>query len=368
MPAYAGMTGERMTAIKAADVERFIARPDPGQPIVLIYGPDTGLVRERVDALVRASVDNPDDPFSLARIESEELSANPGRLADEANTVPLFGGRRAVLLRMNSRHNILSSIEVLLETPPRDCRVIIEAGDLRKNAPLRVLCEKAKAAAAVPCYVDNEAALGRLIDDEMRAAGLTIAPDARAALLGLIGGDRLASRNEVRKLALYAQGKARVELADVMAVVSDASDMALDDVLDAAFAGKTQNVETEFAKVRAGGASPAAIISAAIRHIANLHKMRLAVDGGDSSRMRDEARRAAGAFHPREAGRRSAARLDAGASHPHLAAAGGSFARRPPQRAARRNHRAAHAAVGRYGSEAEARQDPYARHDGYKFN
>ena len=283
MPAYAGMTGERMTAIKAADVERFIARPDPGQPIVLIYGPDTGLVRERVDALVRASVDNPDDPFSLARIESEELSANPGRLADEANTVPLFGGRRAVLLRMNSRHNILSSIEVLLETPPRDCRVIIEAGDLRKNAPLRVLCEKAKVAAAVPCYVDNEAALGRLIDDEMRAAGLAIAPDARAALLGLIGGDRLASRNEVRKLALYAQGKARVELADVTAVVSDASDMALDDVLDAAFAGKTQNVEAEFAKVRAGGASPAAIISAAIRHIANLHKMRLAVDGGEQA-------------------------------------------------------------------------------------
>jgi len=45
MPAYAGMTGERMTAIKSADVERFIASPDPGQPIVLIYGPDTGLVR-----------------------------------------------------------------------------------------------------------------------------------------------------------------------------------------------------------------------------------------------------------------------------------------------------------------------------------
>ena len=43
-----------MTAIKAADVERFIARPDPGQPIVLVYGPDAGLVRERVDALVRA--------------------------------------------------------------------------------------------------------------------------------------------------------------------------------------------------------------------------------------------------------------------------------------------------------------------------
>ena len=86
-----------MTAIKTTDIDRFIAKPDPGQPVVLVYGPDAGLVRERVDALVRASVDDPADPFALARIESEELSANPGRLADEANTVPLFGGRRAVL-------------------------------------------------------------------------------------------------------------------------------------------------------------------------------------------------------------------------------------------------------------------------------
>jgi len=271
-----------MTAIKATDVDRFIARPDPGQPIVLIYGPDAGLVRERVDALVRASVDDPGDPFALARIEAEDLSANPSRLVEEAHTVPLFGGRRAVLVRTGSR-NIAASLEPVIASPSSDCRVIIEAGDLKKSSPLRALCEKAKVAAALPCYVDNDATLGRLIDDEMRATDLTIAPDARVMLLSLLGGDRLASRNEIRKLALYAQGKERIELTDVMAVVSDASDMALDGVLDAAFAGRTTDTETEFAKARASGSSPAAIISAAIRHVANLHKMRLAVDGGDST-------------------------------------------------------------------------------------
>jgi DNA polymerase-3 subunit delta len=135
----------------------------------------------------------------------------------------------------------------------------------------------------LPCYADNDAAIARLIDDELREAGLTIAPDARAALAALLGGDRLASRNEIRKLTVYAQGKDRIELADVMAVVSDASEMALDGVLDAAFAGRTGDTETEFAKARAGGSSPAAIISAAIRHVANLHKMRLAIDAGDSA-------------------------------------------------------------------------------------
>jgi DNA polymerase-3 subunit delta len=270
-----------MTAIKAADVDRFIARPDPRQPIMLVYGPDAGLVRERVNALVKASVDDPGDPFAFVRIEGEDLSANPSRLVEEAHTVPLFGGRRAVLVKAGSR-NIASAVETVIAAPSDECRIIIEAGDLRKNAPLRALCEKAKGVAVLPCYVDNAAALARLIDDEMREAGLTITPDARAGLLALLGGDRLASRNEIRKLALYAKGKERVELKDVMAVVADASALALDGVIDAAFAGMTGEVETEFGKARAGGSSPAAIISAAIRQVANLHRMKLAVEGGDS--------------------------------------------------------------------------------------
>jgi DNA polymerase-3 subunit delta len=187
-----------------------------------------------------------------------------------------------VLVRAGTR-NIAAALEPVIAAPSNECRVIIEAGNLGKSAPLRALCEKAKVAAALPCYADNAAAVGRLVDDELRAARLAIAPDARMELLSLLGGDRLASRNEIRKLALYAQGKERIELADVLAVTADASALALDGVLDAAFAGRTGDTESEFAKARAGGSSPAAILSAAIRHVANLHKMRLAIDGGDSA-------------------------------------------------------------------------------------
>jgi DNA polymerase-3 subunit delta len=270
-----------MTAIKASEVDRYIARPAAGEPIVLVFGPDAGLVRERVDALVRASVDDPNDPFAFVRIEGEDLAANPSRLVEEAHTVPLFGGRRAVLVRAGAR-NISAAVETVIAAPSNECRIIIEAGNLGKSAPLRTLCEKAKVAAALPCYADKENDLARLIDEEMRS-GLAIAPDARAALMSLLGGDRLASRNEIRKLALYAQGQERVTLADVMAVTTDASALALDGVLDAAFAGRTAAVETEFTKARAGGSSPAAILSAAIRQVANLHKMRLAIDGGDGA-------------------------------------------------------------------------------------
>ena len=268
-----------MVAIKASDAEAFIARPDPARPVVLIFGPDAGLVSERATALIKASVDDVSDPFSLVRLEAEELSANPARLAEEAQTIPLFGGRRAVWAKAGSR-NIAPAVEAVLGLPTSECRVVIEAGDLRRNSPLRVLCERAKNAAALPCYADTERDLGRLVDAEMRAAGLALKPDARAMLIPLLGGDRAASRNELRKLALYARGRAEIDVDDIAAVVSDASTLALDELVDTAFAGRPSDLEAQLAKVRAAGSPVGSIFFAAQRQLAQLHKWRTAIEGG----------------------------------------------------------------------------------------
>ncbi len=268
-----------MVAIKAADADAFVARPDPARPVVLVFGPDTGLVSERVNAIIKASVDDANDPFALARLEGEDISAEPSRLVEEAQTMPLFGGRRAVWVKAAGR-NIAPAVEALLGAPLAQCRVVIEAGDLRRNAPLRALCERAKNAVALPCYADSERDRARLIDDEMRAAGLTLAPDARALLIPLLGGDRAASRNEVRKLTLYAHGRGQVGVDDVTAVVSDASALALEDIVDAAFAGRPAELETQLAKARTAGSPAGSILFNAQRQVAQLHKWRTAIESG----------------------------------------------------------------------------------------
>jgi DNA polymerase-3 subunit delta len=271
-----------MTAIKPSDVDSYVSRPDPSRPVVLVYGPDAGLVHERAQTLARAFVDDPSDSFSLIRIDGDDLSGNPFRLVEEVNTVPMFGGRRAIWVRAGGR-NITPSVEAVIAAPSPDCRVVIEAGDLRKNAPLRSLCESAKNAAAIGCYSDGERDIERLIEDELKKAGLTIAPEARAALVPFLGGDRQASRNELQKLALYVHGRDRVTIDDIMAVVADASAVALDNVVDAAFAGKPSEVETQYAKARGEGMHPGVIVSAALRHLSSLHRMRIAVEEGQSA-------------------------------------------------------------------------------------
>ena len=268
-----------MVALRGKEIDAFLARPDSGRPIILLYGPDAGLVRERADALLASAVDDPNDPFSLVKLDGDELSAEPSRLVDEALTIPLFGGRRAIRVRAGSR-SFASGVDALATSPLKDCRVVIEAGELRPESPLRKACERAKTAVAIGCYPDTERDLARLIDDELRASNLRIAPDARAALVSLLGGDRQASRNELRKLTLYSHGKGEVGLDDVMDVVSDASDLKLDPIVDGAFAGKPELVESEFAKAMIAGIYPGMIISAAQRQAAWLHKSALAVAEG----------------------------------------------------------------------------------------
>src|SRR2546430_11558462 len=119
-----------VVALRGKEIDAFLARPDPGRPIILLYGPDAGLVRERAEALLASAVDDPNDPFSLVKLDGDELSAEPSRLVDEAMTVPLFGGRRAIRVRAGSR-SLASGVHTPADTPLRDCRLVIAVGEVR---------------------------------------------------------------------------------------------------------------------------------------------------------------------------------------------------------------------------------------------
>ena len=269
-----------MAAIPAKDVDGFVARPDPRRPIVLVYGPDLGLVRERVDALLLGAGGNASDPFSTVTIEGDILAGDPGRLADEARAIGLFGGRRLVHIRAGGR-SFADALTSLLADPPQDAFIVIEAGDLKKGAPLRKLVEASQAAVALPCYQDDERTVTRLVETTLKNAGLTIDADARDTLVSLLGADRMASRSELEKLVLYVGDKKRVEFADVLAAIADSSTLALDDVVDAAAAGDTVEAVAAFAKARAEGIPASVVIGATIRHIATLHRLSLRVERGD---------------------------------------------------------------------------------------
>jgi DNA polymerase-3 subunit delta len=254
-----------MVAVRAGDVDGALRRVDARTPVLLIYGPDAGLVAERARAAAESAVADPADPFQLIRIDGDALASDPARLADEASTIGLFGNRRAIWVKPTSR-NLAPAVDAVLGVPLQDTTLVLEAGDLAKSSPLRNLCERSPKALALPCYPDNDRDLGAVVDDALRTAGLTIDREARAALLASLGGDRLATRAEIAKLTLYAYGRSAVTLADIDAVVSDVSALALDSVVDGAFGGNLAALDDGLQRCAADGTAPSVLLGAVLRH------------------------------------------------------------------------------------------------------
>jgi DNA polymerase-3 subunit delta len=272
-----------MVALKPSEIEPFIRRPSERAAIVLVYGPDDGLVAERASAIVRSAAGKADDPFSLVRLDGAEISSDPARLIDEATTVSLFGDRRVVWVRDCGARNVLPAVQPLLERPDTGSLVVIEAGDLKKGTGLRKKVEDHPTAVAIPCYPDTAQDIARLVDQELKEAKLDIDRDAREALEAHLGADRLASRGELRKLCLYAHGQSRITLADVAAIVGDASAFAMDELIDAVAGGDLAEADSTLRKLDASGIPPSVAGTMLIRHFQLLDRARTEIGPGRSA-------------------------------------------------------------------------------------
>jgi DNA polymerase III subunit delta len=253
-------------------ITAFLQRPDPEIRAVLFYGPDAGLVRERAEALARTVCPDLKDPFRVADLSSATLAADPARLADEAAQLTLTGGRRVI--RVRGAGDMLAKLfGEFLEDLPGDAFVVAEAAELVSRSALRRTFEAARHATAVGCYPDTPRDLAAVIRQTLTERRVTASRDAAQFLVEHLGGDRLLTRSELEKLALYAGDGGRVELEDARLSVSDTAALELDDAVMAVAEGDTPRVERVLGRVLQEGESPVSIVRALLRHLHRLHTL-----------------------------------------------------------------------------------------------
>jgi len=268
-----------MAEVKSHEFDAFLKRKPLPVRLFLIYGPDRGLVSERAAAIAAASGVDLDDAFSVVKLDAGEIGSHPGRLIDEMNAIGLFGGERLVWVRnAASEKGIADAIDILASQSPGPSTLVIEAGDLKKGSALRKVVETTSQAVAIPCYADDGRALQSLIDQELAAEGLRISPAARQRLVETIGGDRLASRNELRKLALYCRGRELIEEQDVEEIVGDASAISTDDAIDAILKGDKDGFLHAIQKIVSSKTPVFLVLQGCLRQFQLLELMRAEMD------------------------------------------------------------------------------------------
>jgi DNA polymerase-3 subunit delta len=245
--------------------------------VILLHGDDSGLIRERAEALVRAVAGTLDDPFRIAELGRDELA----RLSDEAASLSLTGGRRVVRARETGEVAVGPVQAVLKGAAP--ALVVLEAAGLPSRSRLRTVVEAAPDAAALGCYPEEGRALEATIKASLAETGVSVEPDALAWLAGQLGADRAATRQELEKLALYAGPGGRVDMEAAADCVGDFAGLSLDDALFAATAGDVALADRALELAIAEGATPVGVLRGGLMHLQRLHRARLAVDAGSSA-------------------------------------------------------------------------------------
>lgn len=270
-----------MTALKGKDIAGFLAKPDMSRGVVLVYGPDAGLVGENATILLKAYAGEAPDPDSVISLQMAEIEADPQRLGVEVRTPSLFGGEKLVRIR-NGSNKLVPTLTELLDDG-LSAVIIVESGDLKPADGLRKLGEARRDARALPCYADNGQAVDMLIRQTFAAHSIRTEPELVGLLRDMLGNDRQVTRRELEKLVLFAGDGGTLTQRDVLELCGDNAALALDAVVDAMATGHAGRFDDAMTRAVAAGTDAQRLLIIALGHFSRLRAMKAEIDTGAST-------------------------------------------------------------------------------------
>lgn len=252
--------------LEAARIEAFLKAPSLA--LVLVYGPDSGLVTERGLSLARSVEGALNDPFRSAEL----INPTSDILLSEAFAASLTGERRVVRVR-EAHETLLKAVEALEKTPP-EALVILEAGDLTPKSKIRALAEKSTKMACIACYAIDQARLPQVLTSRLRAQGVNITQDAAAWAAQNLTGEEGTLAQALEVMVLYAGEDKTLSLADVSSLLADGGESSMSDAIDATLTGDLTVADRALSLAYEEGASPVGLIRVLL---AELMRLRLAL-------------------------------------------------------------------------------------------
>lgn len=269
--------------LSGAKADAFIRTPDEKIRAILLFGPDAGLVRERAKLLVKHFAD-PDDPFAISELTGDTIRKDGALLSDASNAMSLMGSAAVINVR-DVTESVAGTVEGWLNAGAGLKPAIFEASELTARSKLRALFEKDKTAVAIGCYPDEGRDLSSIVRDHLASAGVKINQDAFPLLLNRLGTDRLAIRQELDKLILYAGipgDNLEITVKDVEMAIGDVKAASLDDIAHAVANGDQKTLSTVLDRAFNEGTTTIGIIRSVQRHLDRLHQTKSFIEKGDS--------------------------------------------------------------------------------------
>lgn len=265
--------------VKRADVERAATILPAEVRLLLLHGPDVAGSAELADVIKQAAGADAEK----ISISTASLKADPARLADEAASFSLFGGKRIIVVD-GGGDEMLPAVEGLLEAGAAGNLTIIVAGALKKGSKLLAVAEASPRAMAFASYSPEGRDAARMVADMGGRIGLTMVPAVARRVAEAGSGDRALVAHELTKFALFLDAapdrpvSLEPEVVDMLSAGAEEGNVSR--IVDAVLDGEAAALDRELGNLPNGNEVP--LVRALGRRLMLLARYRAEVERGSS--------------------------------------------------------------------------------------
>lgn len=254
-------------------IESYIAKTDAQHRAILLYGPDSGLARERSKRLSSAFLSGSQDPFAMVEMKESQLAGDPTLLAGELSAISMMAPKRVILIR-DAGDKMTRIIEDAASCFNDSVLLIVIGEELSTRSSLRAWFEKEPSVAAIACYHDEVRDVHDVIRKAFDKAGVVANRDVTDYLASQLGNDRYVTYQELEKLVTYAGDSKVIELKDAQALVDYNREASFDDMVNAVADRNLAALEKNLTLLLREGTQPVAYLRVLQRYFNRLYMIR----------------------------------------------------------------------------------------------
>ncbi|RDE04852.1 DNA polymerase III subunit delta [Sphingomonas aracearum] len=263
----------------AAQVRAALERGGGDVRLFLLFGPDESGAQDLAALLARTMGPGAE----RVDLEPAQLRGNPGRLADEAAALSLFGDKRHIRVAGAGEESV-EAVSLLLDAPRAGNPAVMIAPSIKAASKLAKLALGHPAAMALALYAPEGQAAEQMVAQIARDAGLRPAAETLPRIAAAAGNDRAVITREIEKLALFLDADPErprdLDMAALEAVGADLGEAEIGVAVDAALDGRCEEAGAELTRLAETGTSPIPVLRALVRRLMTLAELRAEVDGG----------------------------------------------------------------------------------------
>ncbi|CAN5470862.1 DNA polymerase III subunit delta [soil metagenome] len=263
----------------ANQIRAALEAPSPDIRLYLLHGPDEAGAQDLAARLARSM--GPE--AERVDLDGATLKSDPGRLADEAASISLFGGARHIRVT-GAGEECFEAFTLLLETERAGNPVLAIGPGLKATGKVLKLALASPSAMTFACYVPEGAAADQIAVAIAREQGLRPTGDTAHRIATAAGGDRAVMARELEKIALYLDAALdrprEIDDAALDAIGADLGDGEMWRSIDAAIDGRAADVASELARLGDVGTLAIPLLRQLVRRLMTLAELRGEIDAG----------------------------------------------------------------------------------------